>query len=188
MSAEATSLPPLPNVTISTYGQNNVPRPASNPSPSQRSLVRRTASPLASAWPWTGRSGSGRSAGRARAARERQHSRLLTQTGHRQFSSPRSTGKSSRPQSRSRVSAKVRSICRSGTSERGSCADRRHWRDIGVGLEKFDPQEPVMVRGLILGWNGQPLVIGIEVCHRTPIAAAGSRSPRPHQQKLPFRV
>ena len=75
-----------------------------------------------------------------------------------------------RRRSRSEVSARDRSTCPSGTSERwrhplvGRVFDR-----IGVGLEHLDPQEPVMVRRLALRRDGQPLVVGIEVCHRTPL-------------------
>ena len=36
---------------------------------------------------------------------------------------------------------------------------------VGVGLEQFDPQQPVMVGRLILGRNAEPFVIRVEGGH-----------------------
>ena len=33
---------------------------------------------------------------------------------------------------------------------------------VGVGLEELDAQQPVMIGGLVLGRNAQPLVVRIE--------------------------
>ena len=48
---------------------------------------------------------------------------------------------------------------------------------IGIRLKQFQPQQPIMVGGLMLGRNPQPFVVRIEVRIRHGLLSAVDRDP-----------